>query len=770
MEERLRALHLGQSLRRGWEQAAPLLLQLAAAGAGALAGGTTMLGSLAPLGVALTAGAPQRLLLATAAGAVAGSAVSLTFSVSGRYLAAIVAALGVRLLLARTARRIEPAAAASFAGALVLLAGALIAAVRLGSGPLGLFCAVAEGLLAIGFSMMLSIALDPMLAGRSIWEAAASVQGAAAVLLTASAAALSRLPLGGADFGSVLLGVLILALGATEPGASAVAGIAGALGIYLHEPRAGWIGLGLAAAGIAAAAFRDRGRPAMAGCFFAAACTGVFGTSEPSEALWYLAGAGCSAVIFLLLPPRVLAVFARRREGDAAADPALSGQLSGRLYGLSEALCRVGTTVEQVCSRLPGPQITLNGLYDQIAEGPCADCAGRMRCWVARCGDTLDGLTAVRDRLTRGERVGAEDLPQTLAESCIRPAVLAGAINRYYDDYLARKAASIRTGALRSALTGQYTALSEALCQLAGELFEETAQDTRRARRVEELFCSIGLSPLEVRAALTRDGRCRVSVRLPRVTLSDEELRELCKEVSACCGRRLACGSQTAKGAASWLEFWESPPLEPEFACAGQSAGKEISADAVQSFCDVRGRAHLLLCDGMGTGKAAAVDGALAANLSRQLIDAGFEGESAAKLVNVALSLKGEDSGAALDLLSADLYTGRCDIFKAGAAPTYLVRDRRASALGGEGLPVGILSGVVGRTVRASLGGGGVAVLVSDGAVAAGDEWLLAELERLADAPAQTIADTLLEGALRRRTGRADDITVAVLRLTRRSG
>ena len=768
MEERLRALHLTQSLRRGWEQAAPVLLQLAAAAAGALAGGTTILGALAPFGVALAAGAPQRLLLTVTAGAVAGSAVSLPFAASGQYLTAVLAAAGVRLLLARASRRIEPAAAASLAGAVVLLAASIFAAVRLGGGPLRVLCAVVEGLLSIGFAMMLSIALDPLLAGRSLWEAPVSVRGASAVLLTAAAAALSRLPLGGMNLGAVLLGGLILALGAAEPGAGAAAGIAGALGLYLHRPESGWMGLGLATAGLAATAFRDRGRPAMAGCFFAAACIGVFGAQEPAPALWYLAGAGCSAVLFLLLPKRMLAALARRGEEDSVSGAALSGQLSGRLYALSEALCRVGSTVDQVCSRLPGPQITLNGLYDKIAQGPCADCAGRMRCWVARCGDTLDGLTAVRDRLSRGERVGAGDLPRPLAEGCIRPAVLAGAINRYYDDYLARRAASARTGALRSALTGQYAALSEALCQLAGELFEETAQDTRRARRVEELFCSIGLSPLEVRAALTRDGRCRVSVRLPRLTLTDPELRELCGEVSACCGRKLACGSQTAKGAASWLEFWEAAPLEPEFGFAGQSAAGGVSADAVQSFCDARGRAHLLLCDGMGTGKAAAVDGALAANLSRQLIDAGFEGESAAKLVNVALSLKGEDSGAALDLLSADLYTGRCDIFKAGAAPTYLVRDGRASALGGEGLPVGILAGVVGRTVRAALGGGGVAVLVSDGAVAAGDEWLLAELERLADAPAQAIADTLLEGALRRRTGRADDITVAVLRLTRR--
>ena len=169
----------------------------------------------------------------------------------------------------------------------------------------------------------------------------------------------------------------------------------------------------------------------------------------------------------------------------------------------------------------------------------------------------------------------------------------------------------------------------------------------------------------------------------------------------------------------------------------------------------------------MGTGKAAAVDGVLAATLSRQLIDAGFAGESAARLVNVALSLKGEDAGAALDLLTVNLYTGRCDLFKAGAAPTYLVRRGKAVTLGAKGLPVGLLDGVVGATAHAALTDGSLAVMVSDGAIAAGDEWLLAELERLAGETPRTVADTLLEGAVRRQSGHPDDITVAVLQLER---
>ena len=75
---------------------------------------------------------------------------------------------------------------------------------------------------------------------------------------------------------------------------------------------------------------------------------------------------------------------------------------------------------------------------------------------------------------------------------------------------------------------------------------------------------------------------------------------------------------------------------------------------------------------------------------------------------------------------------------------------------------------VVGRSAHTALGDGSMAVMVSDGAIAAGDEWLKAELERLAAEEAKTVADALLEGAVRRETGHRDDITVSVLRLDRR--
>lgn len=83
----------------------------------------------------------------------------------------------------------------------------------------------------------------------------------------------------------------------------------------------------------------------------------------------------------------------------------------------------------------------------------------------------------------------------------------------------------------------------------------------------------------------------------------------------------------------------------------------------------------------------------MAAKLTAQLLQAGFAAESAARLVNVALGLKnaGQESGATLDLLTLDLYTGRAGLFKAGAAPSFLCRAGVVRTLDGASLPMGVL-------------------------------------------------------------------------------
>ena len=135
----------------------------------------------------------------------------------------------------------------------------------------------------------------------------------------------------------------------------------------------------------------------------------------------------------------------------------------------------------------------------------------------------------------------------------------------------------------------------------------------------------------------------------------EEEIKALTAEVSRICRRDMDLPEVTHCRTVTMLTFGERPLFTATFGTAGRPAkGQNVSGDALDCFCDTSGRAQLLLCDGMGTGRAAAVDGQMAARLTGQLLRAGFAAESAARLVNVALGLKSaeQESGATLDLLT----------------------------------------------------------------------------------------------------------------------
>ena len=93
--------------------------------------------------------------------------------------------------------------------------------------------------------------------------------------------------------------------------------------------------------------------------------------------------------------------------------------------------------------------------------------------------------------------------------------------------------------------------------------------------------------------------------------------------------------------------------LRAVFGMAGAAARGSISGDAVQQFCSPAA-AQMILCDGMGTGRPAAVDGNLAAELTARLLKAGFTAELAARLVNVALA-KQKAEGVAQKLVGIEL-------------------------------------------------------------------------------------------------------------------
>lgn len=124
----------------------------------------------------------------------------------------------------------------------------------------------------------------------------------------------------------------------------------------------------------------------------------------------------------------------------------------------------------------------------------------------------------------------------------------------------------------------------------------------------------------------------------------------------------------------------------------------------------------VLLCDGMGTGLGAIDEGRTAGRMLRDLLSAGFPPEHALGSLNSLCALRDRAGAVTVDLLRLRLDTGRCSLYKWGAAPSYLLTDSGAEKIGTAGPPPGLSVTNTRETVsRLSLRRGETLLLLSDG-------------------------------------------------------
>lgn len=746
----------GERLHENMERLLPgartaaLLWQGAALAGGVLLGAGRVYGGAAPFGLALVIGCPPAYCLAAAVGTLAAGVVLQPALLGIKVGVAAVAAATVRRLIDGRPR------AGALAGCLTLAAAQLVQILLLGG--------------LVNFSQTAAVGCTALMAAGLGWAFASfpvREPRGVCLWLAVGAACLQRCAVGPLAPGLVLASAagLCAAIGGTLE-QTAVLSIALAAALTAAGPERAFAALAVAMGSLAASCLCPGERGRCAGVFAVGCTLGALAAPDAVSVVPLAVSAGVGVTAALALPGSVM-----RRIFPPPAPPVQAQGLSGaarKLSAVADTLSDIADTVNAVCQRqMPPKGESFDFVVEQVARTTCQSCTRRSRCWVRGYATAMDGLQHLKPVLESKGRVEVQDLPGQLSV-CIHPADLCTAANHGYRLWRSRRQTRARASMLRTALTEQYSALAGALAQLAAKLGQAGLPDPRREAKLAQLFAELGLDALECSVTADLAGRLTASVTICRTHFTQEEISGLVEEVSRLCRRDMDLPEITHCRTVTMLTFGEKPLFTAEFGAAGHAAaGQSVSGDALDQFCDTSGRAQMLLCDGMGTGRAAAVDGQMAAKLTAQLLRAGFAAESAARLVNVALGLKGaeQEAGATLDLLTVDLYTGRAGLFKAGAAPSFLVRGGVPRMLDGASLPMGMLDSLVGRSTTFALDAGDWVVLVSDGALADGADWLMQQLQlcaRLGHTPKQA-AETVADAAARRAGDKRDDITVAVL-------
>jgi stage II sporulation protein E len=174
----------------------------------------------------------------------------------------------------------------------------------------------------------------------------------------------------------------------------------------------------------------------------------------------------------------------------------------------------------------------------------------------------------------------------------------------------------------------------------------------------------------------------------------------------------------------------------------------------------------------MGSGPGAASESNLAVRLLERFLRAGVAPEPALKTLNSALALRWEDEGgfSTIDLIRIDLFTGESGVYKYGAAPTYIRKQRQINRITGSSLPAGLTAdeAPIPDITQFRLEAGDLAVLISDGITGGGeDQWLQNLMQQWEGESPRELARKVLEESQRLGAPK-DDRTVLVLKLNKR--
>ena len=203
----------------------------------------------------------------------------------------------------------------------------------------------------------------------------------------------------------------------------------------------------------------------------------------------------------------------------------------------------------------------------------------------------------------------------------------------------------------------------------------------------------------------------------------------------------------------------EKPVIRYDPQVAVSSAGLEnANGDRCLWFAGPGCKYFVVLCDGMGTGIGAAEEGRTAGNILRRLLMAGYPTEHALRSLNSLCALRGRGGAVTVDLAEADLQTGRVNLYKWGAAPSYLLTAMGSEKIGTAGPPPGLsVTGTRETVDKLSLRRGETLILLSDGV---DGEAAMRRAADLTDEKPGELASKVLQ------YGRGnDDATVALIRL-----
>lgn len=442
--------------------------------------------------------------------------------------------------------------------------------------------------------------------------------------------------------------------------------------------------------------------------------------------------------------------------------------INSKIKFASQNFENLASLSRRVLGKIPENANDLSTIYDITANKVCKSCGLKFVCWDKEDFDTRDVLNKTVAVLNRKGHLDIENMPVEFKQKCIKYDAFANELNRTYFRYKATSQWQEKMEQSQKMLSMQLQGMSDIM-----EDFSENLNSSITFDKLDESKIMYNMEQADIRCSDVTVVKDHIDTATVTVVIRQkkQEFTELCKTVELIVSEALSRTMKTENYNCRKNKFTITLKETERFSvkCSYISIPKKGETQCGDSVIHGKisgGKYVLVLSDGMGCGKQAAEQSLTAIELMQQFLNAGFDKRTSVEMINSTLMLKNSEIFATIDAVIVDMFTSKVEFIKAGANTTYIKTGGCIKKISSDTLPIGIINSIKAETNEYQARNGDIIILISDGIHNATDDWFEEYILNMHEDNPRMIAKLLADEAERQKS-QEDDMTVAVLKITR---
>lgn len=431
--------------------------------------------------------------------------------------------------------------------------------------------------------------------------------------------------------------------------------------------------------------------------------------------------------------------------------------MNKRMSFLSDSIEIVRNESEKISDILKNENAKSKKFGEESSE-VCTNCYRRLSCWKNNYDQTIRGFR----KLSRMSEISDENFPYEL-EECIHKSDLTDLAEVKLRENAMAKLLEMRFSESRRLLFEQIKIMEE-IIESAGERLNVRYSESI-SKTVSRKLLKFGYNPKNVIAYYNFRNRLLIEIYF---AFSDnpESGTRICDLISDELRVALSSAEPIYSGKEVRIRLFERPEYSLEVYGASMCAeGSGENGDTSLVFGDGTGVSYVILSDGMGSGKNAALESRMVVRMFKKLISSGVNYSSAVKLINsIMLAKSGEEAFATLDAVRVDLDDCNLTVIKSGASATLMRHRGSVMKIASSSFPIGIYEQSEIFIRNCECDEGDIIIMLSDG-ISENEYKFIREL-LLKDSDVKKIVDEICaKSGIFNPASHNDDVTVIGMRI-----